>query len=116
MELTGKAALMLSVIVGALVLGYAGRKSGRVPEGWSAGITRNTMTFVQPIVLALMIWGLKPPGWQTSLSHIRHTDELPREALDYIRRIEELTGARVSAASVGAERSQTVLTREVSFF
>ena len=67
MELTGKAALMLSVIVGALVLGYAGRKSGRVPEGWSTPITRNTMTFVQPIVLALMIWGLQAPGWKTSL-------------------------------------------------
>ncbi len=67
MDLTTKATFMLSVIVGALAVGYAARKTGLVPGRWSNPITRNTMTFLQPVMLGLMIWGLQPPGWQTSL-------------------------------------------------
>ena len=67
MDLTAKAAMMLSVIVGALALGYTVRKVGLVPARWSGEITRLTMTFLQPLLLALMIWGLETPGWRTSL-------------------------------------------------
>jgi len=57
----------MSVIVGALTVGYAARKSGLVRARWSGPLTRNAMIFLQPVLLALMIWGLKPPGWRTSL-------------------------------------------------
>jgi adenylosuccinate synthase len=56
------------------------------------------------------------PGWQTPLSHMRHTSDLPERAINYVKRIEELCGIRVSAVSVGAERSQTILIKEISFF
>ena len=56
------------------------------------------------------------PGWKTSLCDARSVDELPKEALDYVKRIEELCKAHVTAVSVGADRVQTILTREISFF
>lgn len=59
--------LMLSVILGSLAVGYLSRKRRWLPEKLSANITRWTMTWVQPVLLALMIWGLEAPGWRTAL-------------------------------------------------
>jgi adenylosuccinate synthase len=42
-------------------------------------------------------------GWQQSTSEARLEGDLPPNAMAYLRRIEELTGARVAAVSVGAE-------------
>lgn len=56
------------------------------------------------------------PGWKTSLCDIRNAADLPQETLDYIQKIEQLVQTHVSAVSVGAERDQTILTREISFF
>ncbi|MBN1517856.1 adenylosuccinate synthase [Candidatus Sumerlaeota bacterium] len=56
------------------------------------------------------------PGWQTSLCDIRNAADLPRETMDYVQRIEQLVRTHVTAVSVGAERDQTILTREISFF
>ncbi|MBD3366604.1 MAG: adenylosuccinate synthase [Candidatus Eisenbacteria bacterium] len=42
------------------------------------------------------------PGWLADTSGCRAVDELPGKARDYLRRIEELSGARVAAVSVGA--------------
>jgi adenylosuccinate synthase len=42
------------------------------------------------------------PGWETDTSAARTEAELPEEALAYLKRIEELSGARVAVASVGA--------------
>jgi len=67
MDLTAKAALMLSVIVGSLGLGYVARKGGLVRAGRSNQITRLTMTFLQPPLVALLIWGLQSPSWRTAL-------------------------------------------------
>jgi adenylosuccinate synthase len=52
------------------------------------------------------------PGWFEDLSACRTFEELPRTAQDYVHRIEELTGAPVSAIGVGPGRDQTI-TREV---
>jgi malonate transporter len=67
MDLYTKVARMLMVIVGSLTAGYLTRRSRRLPSARSTPITRSTMAYLQPIPLALMIWGLDPPGWQTSL-------------------------------------------------
>jgi adenylosuccinate synthase len=52
------------------------------------------------------------PGWFEDLSPFRDFDELPANARAYVHRIEELTGAPVSAIGVGPGRDQTIA-REV---
>jgi len=52
------------------------------------------------------------PGWFEDLSACRTFDELPANARAYVHRIEELTGAPVSAIGVGPGRDQTI-TRDV---
>ena len=50
------------------------------------------------------------PGWEESLSGIRSFRDLPGPARDYVARVEELTGVRVSMISVGPGRDE-VFTR-----
>ncbi len=52
------------------------------------------------------------PGWQTSTAGARGWDDLPPNARAYVRRLEEVTGARVDLISVGPGRDQTVRVRE----
>ena len=49
------------------------------------------------------------PGWRRPLGAIKTFDELPVEAKDYIRFIEEYTETPVTIVSVGYERNQTIL-------
>lgn len=48
------------------------------------------------------------PGWQQDISGVRNFGSLPKEAQNYVRRIEELVEVPVSIISVGAEREQTI--------
>lgn len=48
------------------------------------------------------------PGWKQPLSEVREYADLPKETCDYIKRIEELVGTRISMASVGPDRRQTL--------
>jgi adenylosuccinate synthase len=52
------------------------------------------------------------PGWFEDISACRAFDELPANARAYVVRIEELTGAPVSAIGVGPGRDETI-TRDV---
>ena len=49
------------------------------------------------------------PGWWEDLSACRSLEELPAAAQRYVRRLEELSGARISAIGVGPGREQTVV-------
>jgi adenylosuccinate synthase len=49
------------------------------------------------------------PGWQTDITGCRSFEELPRQAQDYICRIEELAGVGASIIAVGPDRTQTIL-------
>jgi adenylosuccinate synthase len=49
------------------------------------------------------------PGWKRDTSHARHFCDLPPKARSYLRAICDLTGARLSLASVGAAREQTIV-------
>ena len=53
------------------------------------------------------------PGWQESTEHCRNYTELPERAKDYLRRIEELSGVRISFVAVGAEREQTIAINKI---
>jgi adenylosuccinate synthase len=48
------------------------------------------------------------PGWQRPTSGVRHFDQLPSAAQDYVARLCELTGARLGMVSVGPGREQIV--------
>ncbi|MFE0020482.1 adenylosuccinate synthase [Amycolatopsis sp. NPDC059021] len=52
------------------------------------------------------------PGWFEDISGCRTFDELPANARAYVERIEELSGARVSAIGVGPGREQTIVRHE----
>jgi len=48
------------------------------------------------------------PGWQEDLTGARSYESLPQAAKNYLARIAELLGRRVSIVSVGPDRSQTI--------
>jgi adenylosuccinate synthase len=48
------------------------------------------------------------PGWMQKTSDITTFEELPKNAKEYIRRIEDLVGAKVSIVAVGPGREQTI--------
>ena len=49
------------------------------------------------------------PGWSANIGGCRRFDELPREAQQYVQRIETLIGAPIRIVSIGAERSATLI-------
>ncbi len=53
------------------------------------------------------------PGWQSDVSNVRSLGALPAEARQFVRRIEQLLGAPVDMISVGPERDQAIVTRDV---
>lgn len=53
------------------------------------------------------------PGWTEDISGCRSFDELPRNAQDYVLRLEELSGAFVSCIGVGPGRDETIVRRDL---
>ncbi|CAM06331.1 adenylosuccinate synthetase [Saccharopolyspora erythraea NRRL 2338] len=49
------------------------------------------------------------PGWWEDVSGARSFEELPANAQAYVKRLEELSGARISAIGVGPGRDQTIV-------
>jgi adenylosuccinate synthase len=48
------------------------------------------------------------PGWWEDISACRTFDDLPRNAREYVRTLEGMIGARISAIGVGPGRDQTI--------
>jgi adenylosuccinate synthase len=53
------------------------------------------------------------PGWWEDLSGCRSVAELPANAQAYVRRVEELSGARISAIGVGPQRDATIVVHDL---
>jgi len=53
------------------------------------------------------------PGWFEDISGCRSFDALPANARTYVRRVEELSGARISAIGVGPGREQTIVLHDL---
>ena len=68
-----------------------------VPPSDAAQLTR-----CQPVYLEF-------PGWKQSTEKAKKLSDLPNEARNYVRRIAELTGARLTMISVGPARGQTLM-------
>ena len=53
------------------------------------------------------------PAWDEDISECTTFDELPQKAQDYVRRLEELSGCRISYIGVGPGRDQTIVIHDV---
>ncbi|SQI30020.1 Adenylosuccinate synthetase [Serratia plymuthica] len=76
-----------------------GREMDTTPlaaEGWEG---------IEPIYESL-------PGWSDTTFGVKEHSKLPQAALDYIKRIEELTGVPVDIISTGPDRSETMILRD----
>ncbi len=51
------------------------------------------------------------PGWDTPTASVRRYEDLPREARNYVERIQELIGCPVDLISTGPHRNETVTVR-----
>ncbi|MBN3265064.1 adenylosuccinate synthase [Pectobacterium brasiliense] len=61
--------------------------------------------------------GLEPiyetvPGWSESTFGVKDHSKLPQAALNYIKRIEEITGVPIDIISTGPDRSETMVLRD----
>ncbi|CAI0950656.1 adenylosuccinate synthase [Serratia proteamaculans] len=52
------------------------------------------------------------PGWSDTTFGVKEHSKLPQAALNYIKRIEELTGVPVDIISTGPDRSETMILRD----
>ncbi|MFA7248701.1 MAG: adenylosuccinate synthase [Dehalococcoidia bacterium] len=53
------------------------------------------------------------PGWNRDVTDVRTLGDLPTEARQYVRRIEQILGAPIDMISVGPERDQAIVTRDI---
>lgn len=53
------------------------------------------------------------PAWDEDITGCRSVAELPQKAQDYLHRLEELSGARISYVGVGPGRDQTIVINDV---
>ena len=53
------------------------------------------------------------PGWSEDISGAKNLDQLPVNARAYVKYLEEISGAPISAVGVGQERDQTILVRDL---
>ncbi len=52
------------------------------------------------------------PGWRVSTSHCRSLEDLPRQALDYLKFLAELIEVPIAIVSLGASRDQTIIVED----
>ena len=55
----------MTVILGALAAGYCLRKSGHASASLSSSVNRTTLTFIQPVVIGIVLWSMKSLDWRT---------------------------------------------------
>jgi len=79
------------------------RLDGRVTQGFPA--SAEALDRAEPVLE-------KVAGWSGQVKGCRRFSELPREARDYIRRVEEYCGVPVDVVSTGPNRSETIVRRD----
>ena len=52
------------------------------------------------------------PGWQQSTADCRSLDDLPKQALDYLKFLAELMEVPIAIVSLGASRDQTIIVED----
>ncbi len=104
--LTGLAIMLLDVLSGLETLKICthyeldGRIIEYVPGNYADFIR------VNPIYQEL-------PGWNEDITGVQSLDQLPENAKTYLRTIETLTGVPITLFSVGPDRTQTVVLKQI---
>lgn len=100
--LDGLAITKLDVLTGLerIPVCVAYRYGGRLIEEFPASL--HVLENAEPVYEEL-------PGWNDPIGGARSLEDLPPNARDYVRRLEELSGVPVVLVSVGARRRETVL-------
>ncbi|MCD6329026.1 MAG: adenylosuccinate synthase [Candidatus Cloacimonetes bacterium] len=88
---------------------YSGLDTIEICTGYTLGglemdeypVDTRLLQKVQPSYISL-------PGWKEDISSVKNFDDLPENARDFIRTIEDLLGIPIKIISVGAKRSQTI--------
>lgn len=83
-----------------LCVGYENEDGKPIESAWDA----DSYARVRPIYEEL-------PGWSESTYGVQTLDDLPANALAYIKRIEEVTGAPIDIVSTGPDRNETIVLR-----
>ncbi|WP_254565963.1 adenylosuccinate synthase [Oscillatoria sp. HE19RPO] len=52
------------------------------------------------------------PGWQQSTMNCRTLEDLPKQALDYLKYLAELMAVPIAVVSIGASRDQTIIVED----
>ena len=73
-----------------------GRKTLEVPPS-----DFRQLTECQPVYIEM-------PGWKTPTHEVKKFGDLPKAAQTYLHKIAELSGAKLTIASVGPNRDQTI--------
>jgi adenylosuccinate synthase len=55
------------------------------------------------------------PGWKEDLMKVSEMDHLPATLMQYVDYIEQATGLPITIISVGPDRKQTLMRKEVAF-
>ena len=100
--LTGLAITKLDVLSGQPVIKMAEsyRLGGKDLSSMPSNISQASA--VEPVYTEI-------PGWEAEIDAVRSYADLPVEAQDYIKRIEDYTGVEAVLVSVGPDREQTLL-------
>ena len=79
------------------------RIDGRLASGFPA--SAEALDRAEPVLEAVS-------GWSAPVKGCLRFPDLPQEARDYIRYIEEYSGVSVDVVSVGPNRSETIVRRD----
>ena len=107
-SLTGISLMLLDVLSGfeTLKICTAYKYNGKIIHGLPA--TVKGIESVEPVYEEM-------PGWQEDITNVKSFEELPVNCQKYIRRIEELVHCPVVMFSVGPDREQTVVLKDIEF-
>lgn len=103
-SITGLAITKLDVLSGQPILKMASEYNldGKKYQAMPANIRQAQA--VEPVYEEV-------PGWQEEIQEIRQFEDLPVNARDYVRKIEDMTEVKAAIISVGQDREQTLLLR-----
>ena len=103
-SITGLCLTKLDVLDGLeevnICIGYQDADGNSLTCAWDA----DSYEEVRPVYETL-------PGWTESTLGAKSVDELPANAIAYLKRIEEVTGAPIDIISTGPDRVETIIKR-----
>jgi adenylosuccinate synthase len=53
------------------------------------------------------------PGWKENISNAKSVNDLPKNAQEYVKFLEKISGAQISAIGVGPGRDETIVVRDL---